>query len=214
MTTKNLATDILATYYSQTFAEHGPNSSGVGWGSPHKHWLRLQQMVHQIGPEVMEKESVLDVGCGYGELLNVLKTGFDINPRHYIGIDPSSSMIETARALYPEHRFEAQPFEKFNPGVSISHLVCCGVFTKKHYATDEQMYSLLDSFFSYGKKTGVSSLIFNLMSPLCDKRPVDLFFPRVDRIMSMIRKHWGYSVSAFSLSSDYLKYEILVHIRL
>lgn len=214
MTGNDQATSVLAAHYNQTFAEHGATACGVDWGSQEKHQLRLQSMILKIGPEVVRKEGILDVGCGYGELLNVLKDRFAIEPAHYVGIDPCLPMIEAARTLHPEHRFEAMSFEEFIPEKSASHLFCCGIFTKKLHVSNEEMYNLLNLFFGYGKSINARSITFNAMSPLCDKQPDDLFFPDIGRIISIVRNHWSYSIRAFSISSDYLKYEMLVHIAL
>ncbi len=80
MTKSQTATEILAMHYARTFATFGANSVGVDWGSREKHQLRLQHMVQRIGIEKMRDSSVLDIGCGYGELLSVLEDSFGIKP--------------------------------------------------------------------------------------------------------------------------------------
>ena len=46
-------------------------------------------------------KSVLDAGCGYGDILGMLP------PCEYLGIDVNDDAIAQARRLWPEHRFEA-----------------------------------------------------------------------------------------------------------
>lgn len=50
-----------------------------------------------------EGERILDLGCGTGHLTNqIAARGATV-----IGLDKSTAMIERARALYPDLRFEA-----------------------------------------------------------------------------------------------------------
>ncbi len=211
---KNTATKILAAHYAQTFSTYGANAAGVDWGSQEKHRLRLQSMVRQVGAEAMGVEGVLDVGCGYGELLNVLYDSFRVRPTRYVGVDPCLPMIEAARVAHPGYQFEAVSFEDFIVAQPIHHLFCCGVFTKKVHASDEEMYALLDALLGYGKKAEMRTITFNTMSPLCDVRPAELFFPDLDRIVTMLLNHWGYAVRKFSFASEYLQYEMLVKIEI
>jgi SAM-dependent methyltransferase len=210
MTSKSAATEILKAHYGRKFGMHGINADGVDWGSCEKHRLRLQNMALRVGTGVMAREGVLDVGCGYGELLSVLHGSFGVSPLSYTGIDPCVPMIDAARKRHPGYRFEACAFEDFVPADPINHIFCCGVFTKKVCATNEQMYRMLHSFFVFGKKLNVNSITLNAMSPLCDERPDDLFFPDFDQIMNIVRELWGYSVRKFEFSNDYLKYEMLI----
>ena len=210
--TRARATEILAAHYEQTFSAHGANADGVDWGCREKHQLRLERMVNRVGVERIRAQPLLDVGCGYGELLSVLSERFGVRPLHYVGVDPCLPMIESARTSHPEHRFEAVAFEDYVPSQPIEHLFCCGLFTKKVHANDEEMYALLDTFLDYGKNMASRTITFNTMSPLCDIRSNDLFFPQLDRVISRFEKYWGYGIREYSFSCDYLRYEMLIHL--
>ncbi len=53
------------------------------------------------------KGNILDVGCGTGILLDLLL----IHHHNYLGIDPSSKMLERLRQKHPQHRCLATKFE-------------------------------------------------------------------------------------------------------
>lgn len=61
---------------------------------------------------IRPQDSVLDIGCGYGRLL-------DMMPFHwkgkYLGIDISDEMISMAENKYPNHPFLCGPAEEFLP---------------------------------------------------------------------------------------------------
>lgn len=72
--------------------------------------------VWKYGKEVLELlaprggERILDVGCGTGHLTNqIAAAGAQV-----IGLDKSAAMIERARALYPDLRFEAADATSFH----------------------------------------------------------------------------------------------------
>ena len=52
----------------------------------------------------------LDVGCGTGLLLDILKVSLD----EYWGIDPSSKMLDVFRKKHPEYNNLCIPFELLN----------------------------------------------------------------------------------------------------
>lgn len=59
------------------------------------------------------RSSVLDVGCGIGNLIAFTSLATEGN---YLGIDISSSMVERARVLHPKFRFEVvDPMEFTTP---------------------------------------------------------------------------------------------------
>ena len=214
MSRKNRATEFLRSHYTHRFTKYGATADGVDWGSSAKHRVRLHNMVLHAGVDAMAGQSLLDVGCGYGELLAVLEDDFGVRPSNYVGIDPCLPMVEAARQRHPRYHFEAIPFEEFVPSQSVDRLFCCGVFTKKVNVNEVEMYALLDAFFAFAKNAEVRSVTFNTMSPLCDIRPDDLFFPDAGKIFSLMQDYWSYSVRKYVVSNDYLQYEMLVHIEL
>ncbi len=96
-------------YYSERLAEHGATSRGVDWNSRESQFLRFDQLVKivDVGPD--EEFSLLDYGCGYGALWEVVEARW---PRaRYVGFDVAPEMLNEARRQYPKAEFvaDAQP---------------------------------------------------------------------------------------------------------
>lgn len=124
----------LGEHYSETFKQFGCTSEGVGWGSDEaKLRLRYRKMLavmdgHAVasGPA---RPSFLDVGCGFGGLLQYAKgEGIDFS---YAGIDVAQSMIDCAANAHPECRFFCQDFLDFETEERFDYIVCNGVLTQK-----------------------------------------------------------------------------------
>ena len=115
----------LKTHYRKKFIKFGPTSKGVDWGD--KQWtadLRNFNMLKLIKDLFEEKAhlvkkvdgkrrphqsiSFLDIGCGYGHLLDLIK-GKDLNIK-YTGIDICSEMISYAKKNIPTINFFAETF--------------------------------------------------------------------------------------------------------
>ena len=72
--------------YSDRFKEHQHGIKTLGWGSKEMQEYRFAQAISHIN---LENKSILDIGCGFGDLYNFMKVenfpfsnyiGWDINP--------------------------------------------------------------------------------------------------------------------------------------
>ncbi len=214
MDSLKLATKRLKEHYEKTFFQHGPNAKGVDWGSDEKHCLRLTEMVSRLIPSLKNGEKILDVGCGYGELINVIKQNFELNNINYIGLDPCENMINKALELFPMYEFSSIPFEKYIAKFRVENIFCCGVFTKKIDLEDGDMYELMSDFFKKSYQLKAQTITLNTMSPLCDFYDKNLFYPDLNNITNIIKEIWGYDVNNFIFETSYLKYEMLIHLKL
>ena len=86
---------------------HGPTAKGLMIGDEWRHAGRIgiaRGMLATLNPG-----SVLDVGCGYGDASAALHPGC-----HYVGVDYTGWIVETARERYPSRDFHQAPFERFH----------------------------------------------------------------------------------------------------
>lgn len=94
------------SYYTERLAEYGSGVRALGWGSEESQRLRfgiLAEIADLTG------RTVLDFGCGFGDLSRYLHGQF-YNVR-YTGYDNDAAMLAEARKKYPDSRFADQPVE-------------------------------------------------------------------------------------------------------
>lgn len=90
----------VASYYTGKVREHGATPRGVDWNGAESQLLRFATLLQLVPPGAA---SLDDYGCGYGALLDHLRT----NGRpelDYAGLDISADMIAEARARHPADR--------------------------------------------------------------------------------------------------------------
>ena len=104
-------------YYRDRLAQYGPTYQAVDAGSEDSLIYR-----HSILASILRGGTVLDVGCGYGRFC------IHSSPKHYLGIDVLPEMIEAARKLYPDCRFEVGDIAHPKPEWEADYVVASGMF--------------------------------------------------------------------------------------
>lgn len=89
----NLATN--ERYNKRLFAE-GLGAYALGWGKKYYQIKRFKELLHAIGEENFNDKTVLDIGCGFGDLYNFFIEK-KIKPKRYIGIDINENFIKEAK---------------------------------------------------------------------------------------------------------------------
>jgi SAM-dependent methyltransferase len=118
-------------YFEGLLAQHGPNYLALDWNSTESQRLRFKILKELL---VYGKKaagvSLLDVGCGLGDLYGWLKAdgALSRNKIGYTGFDIAPKMIEAARKKYPDGRFEARDILADRSAPRFDYIFCCGVF--------------------------------------------------------------------------------------
>ncbi len=90
------------THFSRLLSRHGQTHAALEWRSRESQERRFAVLI-EAG--IRDGQTVLDVGCGTGDLLEWMQRR-KITPGDYLGLDITPAMIDHARARFPDHRFE------------------------------------------------------------------------------------------------------------
>lgn len=147
-------------YFSECLAKHGISARALDWSGEQSQFLRfrvLSEVAH------LNDVSVLDVGCGLGDLLGWLR----MNSCNvcYTGIDIAPAMIETARRRFPDGRFEIRDLLGEPIQESFDYVLASGIFTHRTQKANSFFRAMLEGMFSLATK----AVAFNCLSTWAEK---------------------------------------------
>jgi SAM-dependent methyltransferase len=189
-------------HYSESVDQFGHTIGAVGWGSPESQQIRFQVLT-EIG--VYPRASVLDIGCGMGDLYDYLDRHFHVG-EGYLGIDITPRMVEAAKARYPAGRFIADDI--LNPRTSIPRadfVLASGIFALLKLDLDPYriMTDLIVAMFNLCKE----GLAFNSLSSWTPHPEPDKFFVDPEKALRICREMTQW----VTLRHDYLPHDFTVY---
>jgi trans-aconitate methyltransferase len=110
--------------YQKSFAKHGARPQAMQW----KDYPAAAQRFVQLAADLpIAHKSILDVGCGMGDLLPYLYAKAAGQPFTYHGVDITPEFIEVARQRFAGHEFSVgNPFETM-PAGTFDIIVASGI---------------------------------------------------------------------------------------
>jgi len=186
----------IIKHYTELYKKFGPSPASVGW-TKGKQDIRYNAIT-EIGIE--KNSSILDVGCGFGDLLSFLnKRKLQVK---YTGIDINQKFIELAKKKYPKAMFEigdieSRPFKKKFDWVF-------AIGTTNQSGSYSYIQNLLSAMFRIAKK-GVA---MDFLSTYVDFRKPENFHASPERVFKIAKKLSKRAV----LRHDYLPFEFCVYV--
>lgn len=110
--------------YQDRLRRHGTGRRALGWSDPVPDWR-----FHVLAEPVLHRgrSSVLDVGCGFGDLYGYLRRYAWAG--EYLGLDLVSDLLAVARDRYPDIEVKEEDFaESDMQGNSYDFVVASGIF--------------------------------------------------------------------------------------
>ncbi len=202
---------VLVDHYEQCFAEHGTTSKGVDWPNQTDLDKRYQVMLDLFSHEPIDKPlKILDLGCGFGGLVEYLNRSKSKHSIIYTGSDLSETMIKSARALYPNHQFITQDILK-NPlkEKSYDYVLMNGVLTEKQTLSWDQMRTFACHIIQAAFKIAQKGVAFNVMNYHVDWCRPDLFYWSYENLADFLHENCSKHIS---FRSDYGLYEFTTYL--
>lgn len=129
-------------YYAQCLKLEEP-ARQVSWRSRHDQELRFENLLEAIDERGLGRGfSVLDVGCGLGDLWGYLRrSGREVT--RYLGVDVVPEMVSRARRRHPEGRFEVRDILAEPLTERFDLVVCSGSLTVRVPAHERFVQQML-----------------------------------------------------------------------
>jgi SAM-dependent methyltransferase len=189
-------------FYGERWREFGYDTRSLGIGSRASQEERFRVLA-AIGD--LQGASVLDVGCGFGDLLTYLERK-DVSVR-YTGIDIQSSFVEEARRRNPRSEFVCTDIEKFPPDRRFDYVLISGTFNVKFRDDQEEwVFRMLGRLFAMaGRGLGI-----NLLSTYYDPGHFreDMFYCEPERAFAAAHAITRWVI----LRHDYLPHDFTLYL--
>lgn len=197
--------DANRELYTRLLREHGATPAAVNWRTSQNQHLRFAILV---GVGVEYTSSVLDIGCGTGDLLEHLTRECNFSGQ-YAGVDITTAMIEASRTRFPGVRFEnihLLQTDKQIDDLVADFVMASGIFYHRWTKPFEYMCNVVSRMYALCRK-GVA---FNSLSSWADQ-PADGKEFRADPIATL---EFCRSLTAFvALRHDYHPGDFTIYLR-
>lgn len=160
----------LKTYWNKNAEKHGDSPQALDWGSRISQNKRFEVLCDIL--PLSRPFTVLDVGCGLGDLQGLMKNWFN-QPFTYTGVDISPKMIELAREKYPGVNFKVHDMAK-PLNMNFDYVLLSGTLNKRIADTAEQYTWALQVLRNCWATAGLG-LAFNMLSTYADHTAPDDF---------------------------------------
>jgi 2-polyprenyl-3-methyl-5-hydroxy-6-metoxy-1,4-benzoquinol methylase len=171
---------------------HLKEEKALGWGSKESQQIRFKVLLEARGL-LPKKHSILDVGCGHGDLSNLCK--------NYVGIDCREDVIKIAKEKYTNKTFVCGTINNITD--SYDWVVASGIFPFKENwenYVEEELRRMFDNC-----KLGISC---NFLSELTNKeKRQDLCYASVSVLSKMIEK----LTTKYTIRRDYLVNDVTLY---
>lgn len=172
----NQISSLLANHYARVLAKHGATPKGVDWGENITDYqIRLDRMLAVLERgDAGEQPSILDVGCGYGGLLDLIKER-QLSVK-YAGIDICAGMIEVAKARHPDVQWFLGDILSLRLRQKFDYVVCNGILTQKLSASIRDMNFFLRALIFKMFKLCRIGIAFNVMTTHVNYMKPNLYY--------------------------------------
>ena len=198
----------VGRYYTERLQEFGATPQGVDWNSAASQVLRFDRLL-QIVEAPPAEASLLDVGCGYGALLNTMRErGLAF---HYRGFDLSAGMVAAAEARHEsdDHcAFTTDP-EALRPA---TYAVASGIFNVKLQHGEAEWRDYVLAMLASLDAASERGFAFNMLSTYSDldRRRDTLYYADPSEMFDLCKRLYSRRVA---LLHDYPLYEFTVLVR-
>lgn len=199
----------VKNYYTQKVLEHGPTPLGVDWNSKESQYIRFAQLCKLMNLD--SPFTLLDYGCGYGELINFLTGSDELKNFKYYGFDISNTMINYAKERFKDT--SGVMFLDELPNLQFDYAIASGIFNVKLSLADDDAWSnyLLSTLNLFNQLT-TKGFSFNVLTKYSDEnRKKDyLYYADPLFLFDYCKKHFSRNIA---LLHDYDLYEFTMLVK-
>lgn len=184
--------------YNDRLEEYGKDPKALGWMKD-RQAIRFEALA---GIGDVNGSKVLDVGCGFGDLLGYFQER-DITVDYY-GLDINPNLIDIARDEYPGGHFRTVDFNEFDGEQTFDYVFESGMFNHEIYDGGKFIRETLAKMFDIAEKGVAADFMSTYVNYMDDNahytNPLGIFSYCKGLSRRVVLRH------------DYLPYEFCIYV--
>ena len=169
------------TFYTQKYMEYGDNVKSLGWGSINSQNIRFNQLLYL---DISDNDTILDVGCGFGDLKNYLdQKQFVVN---YFGIDICNEFIEKCKQKYPDMSSKFTCIDLFDIEGTYDWVFCSGIFALERIDWCDHVNRCLTKLYTFVNKGLVVNFLYKF-DPYINNRYALMHYTSLSEIEQILK---------------------------
>lgn len=187
--------------YADRLRQHGERREALASGPVERQRTRFEAL---LGVGELAGKSVLDLGCGLGELYRFLgERGVEVD---YTGYDISPELIEAAARRYPEASFEVRDIQESGIPGEFDYIVSSQTFNQRLTHGDNQ--ALVEDVLRRCFARARAGVAFDFLTSYVDFREDHLYYYEPERLFA-----FGKSLTRrVVLRHDYPLFEFMLYL--
>jgi len=205
---KRIITEV-AEYYDDKLKVHGATPKGVDWNSLESQELRFVQLLKLININSSDF-SILDFGCGLGDLLKFIESLKFHTNYQYSGYDISEEMI--SRAKERNKNFIAEWISHENILSEYNYAVASGIFNVKQNNETKVWEAYILETLNQMNELSTDGFAFNMLTSYSDEEYMKdyLYYADPAFYFDFCKKNFSQNIA---LLHDYNLYEFTIIVR-
>jgi ubiquinone/menaquinone biosynthesis C-methylase UbiE len=192
---------LIIERYKNRFKEHGINVSALASGSTEHQKIRFEALM-KVGD--LNNQTILDIGCGFGDFYNYLKEN-GIKAK-YVGIDICPPFVDVCKERFPEATFEVCDIESSVPKGEFDYVISSQTFNNKLQFDDNE--KVVRAVIKKGYEICKKGMAIDMLTKYVDFEEPHLHYYSPEEIFKFCKK----LTKRVALRHDYPLYEFMVYL--
>ncbi len=196
--------NIYIERYNSRLDRFGYSPESLGWGGGRERQMLRFRILSEIGVGV--SDSVLDIGCGFGDLYEYLtQTGWH---GRYVGVDLNEKLLEVARKVHKGITVKQLDILNTKEEMECDWALCSGVFNAKLSYEDNFVY--IKKMIRRMLDVSAKGVGVDFMSTYVDFQNPEAYHTSPSSMVEFCKKELD---AKFILRMDYLPYEFAIYLK-
>lgn len=193
-------------YYTERFNRFKYGSHAADWNSVQAQEVRFAQICKVLPDNPKEEFSILDYGCGLGDLMSYLERSK--YKFYYYGLDVSNEIIEVAKTNHRRGVFSQGHEIEF----TVDYVIASGVFNVRQNTSNEEWHKYIVETITMFDEHAIKGFAFNCLTKYSDVELMKdyLYYADPLELFDYCKRNFSNNVA---LLHDYGVYDFTIIVR-